>query len=146
MWHEQNESLRCSELLSLCVRSSSGFVLPGICLSRSHSAAALVTLLPRQGLDPLLISRHVRNKLLSIRLCCLTCDVLESRISIAESCGRNNFGTILLFGTLLLNYALARIREGRGITLTSPCLYLTLHYHSNNSFHLLLTGTFVALS
>lgn len=73
MWHEQNESLRCSELLSLCVRSSSVFVLPGICLSRSHSAAALVTLLPRQGLDPLLISSHARNKLLFIRICCLTC-------------------------------------------------------------------------
>jgi hypothetical protein len=85
MWHEQNESLRCSDLLSLCVRSSSGFVLPGICLSRSHSAAAFVTLLPRQVLDPLLIPRHVHNKLLSISPCYLTCDMLESRTSAAES-------------------------------------------------------------
>ena len=123
MWREQNESLRCGDLLSLCVRSSSGFVLPGICLSLSHSAAALGTLLPRKGLDPLLISSHVHNKLLSIRLCCLTCDVLESRTSVAESCDRNNFGTILIFGTLLLNYALARLRKGTGIPLSSPCLY-----------------------
>ena len=68
MWHEPNESLLCSDFLSLCVQSSLGFVLPGICLSRSHSAAAVATLLPRQDLDPLLISRHVHNKLLSIIL------------------------------------------------------------------------------
>jgi hypothetical protein len=85
MWHEQNESLRCSDLLSLCVRSSSRLVLLGICLSISHSAAALVTLLPRQGPDPLLISRHVHSKLFSIRLCYLTRDMLESRTSVAES-------------------------------------------------------------
>jgi hypothetical protein len=130
MWHEQNESLRYSDLLSLCVRSSSGFVLPGICLSYSHSAAALVTPLRRQGPGPWLISRHVHNKLLSVRLCYLKCDMLESRTSVAESamdsfitaCDRNNIGTILLFGTLILNCELARVREGRRISLIWPCL------------------------
>jgi hypothetical protein len=69
-----------------CVQSSSGFVLPGISLSRSHSAAAVATLLSRQGLDPLLISRHDHNKSLSIRLPYLKCDdMFESRISVAES-------------------------------------------------------------
>jgi len=85
MSHEQNDILRCSDFLSLCVRSSSGFVLPGLCLSRSHPAAALVILLPRQGLDPSLISRHVHNKLFSIRLCYLTCVMLESRTNVAGS-------------------------------------------------------------
>jgi hypothetical protein len=107
MWHEQNESLRCSDLLSLCVRSSSGFVLPGICLSRSHSAAALATLLPRQGLDPLLISRHVHNKLLNQG----QVSQKAQWILFVPACDRNNFGTILLFGTLLLNCALGRGEE-----------------------------------